>query len=108
MKQLQELAEQVKVILALNAELKTNVLGLTQENEALSAKVVELAQANAELSEKVAALTQENAAISIKFDEAYSQAIQGIDAAAERDQLSVSISELLASIESMKSSEAPK
>ncbi len=108
MKQLQELAERVKVILAHNAELKANVLGLTQETELLSAKVIELAQANAELTEQIAALTKENAAISVKFDEAYTQAIQGIDAVAERDQLSSSINELLASIESMKSSETAK
>lgn len=108
MKQLQELTERVKLIVAQNADLTVNVRGLTQENEALSAKVIELAQANAELTEKIAALTKENAAISTKFDEAYTQAIQGIDAAAERDQLSASINELLASIESMKPSESSK
>ncbi|MDQ5890187.1 MAG: hypothetical protein QG604_61 [Candidatus Dependentiae bacterium] len=108
MKQLQELAERVKVIIAQNAELKADVSGLTSENEALSAKVIELAQENAEFTVRIAALTQENAAISVKFDEVQTQAIQGLDAVTERDQLSSSINELLASIEALKPQEMSK
>lgn len=108
MKQLQELVARVKAILKENAELKINVSGLVQETEALSEKLIELARENAELTVKIAALTQENAAISMKFDEMQTQAIQGLDAVAERDQLSTSINELLASIEAMKPQEMTK
>ena len=101
MKQLHELAEKVTKVIAQNTELKEQVACLMQESELLAEKAVSLAQENALLQEKIAALTQENAAILLKFDEAQTQAIQGLDAIVERDQLSSSISELLASIETI-------
>jgi predicted nuclease with TOPRIM domain len=99
MKQLQELESKVKAIIAKNNELAQNIELLLQENEALAAKMIGLAQENAELCEKVAALETTNAALSIKFDEAQTQAIQGLDAVAQRDELSASLNQLLATIE---------
>ena len=105
MKQLQELEVKIKAIIAKNNELAQNIELLLQENEALAGKMIGLAQENAELCEKVAALEKNNAALSIKFDEAQTQAIQGLDAVAQRDELSASINQLLASIEHAKSPE---
>jgi len=108
MKQLQELEKRIKEIIAQNADYAQNISLLVQENDALSEKMISLAQENAELMQKVATLTQENAALSVKFDEAQTQAIQGLDAAAQRDGLSSSINELLASLDSLKPQEAAK
>jgi hypothetical protein len=105
MNQLLELESKIKAIIAKNNELTQNVELLVQENDALAAKMIGLAQENAELFEKVAALEKTNAALSIKFDEAQTQAIQGLDAVAQRDELSASINQLLASIEQVKTPE---
>ncbi len=105
MKQLQELEIKIKAIIAKNNELTQNIALLLQENEALAGKMIGLAQENAELGEKVAALEQTNAALSIKFDEAQTQAIQGLDAVAQRDELSASLNQLLASMEHVQSPE---
>ena len=102
MKQLQNLELQVKAIIAQNSELKENISLFAQENDAISAKLIALAQENAELSEKVAALEKTNAALSIRFDEAQTQALQGMDALTEREVVEKSIGQLLASIETAK------
>ena len=107
-KQLQELEKRVKEIIAQNADYAQNVSFLMQENEALGERMISLAQENAELMQKVATLTEENAALSVKFDEAQTQAIQGLDALNQRDELSSSISGLLASIDSFKPQESIK
>jgi len=101
MKQLHELTEKVAKVITQNTELKGQIDCLMQESDLLAEKAISLAQENALLQEKIAALTQENAAILLKFDEVQTQAIQGLDAIAERDQLSSSINELLASIDTI-------
>lgn len=107
MKQLHDLEIKVKAIIAQNSELKDNISLFMQETDALSAKMIALAQENAELtqknvelSEKVAALAQTNAALSIQFDDAQTQAIQGIDAQVERDAMEASLNQLIASLDS--------
>jgi len=105
MKQLQELLECVKTVVSQNKELKEMTSCLTQEIDLLSTKLVQLAQDNAELTEKIAALTQENAAILLKFDDLQTQAIQGLDALAEREQLAASLSHVLAGFENTQSSQ---
>ena len=108
MDQLQELQTKVRAIIASSAELKENNSMLIQENEAIAAKLIAIARENAELQEKVAALETLNAALSIKFDEAQTQAIQGLDAVEQCSELSASITQLLASIESAQLHEASK
>jgi predicted nuclease with TOPRIM domain len=102
MKQLQELEKRIKEIITQNADYAESVSLLVQENNALSERMIFLAQENAELVQKVAALTQDNAALSVKFDEVQTQAIHGLDAVSQRDELSSSINGLLASIDSFK------
>lgn len=108
MKQLKELMERVRAVVAQNVSLSEMVAGLTTETDLLSAKLIELAQQNAELTEKVAALTQENAAFLVRFDEVQTQAIEGLDAVAEREQIASSINELLATMDAHRSQELPK
>lgn len=108
MKQLQELEKRVKEIIAQNAEYAQNISFLMQENEALGEKMISLAQENAELVQKVTLLTQENESLSVRFDEAQTQAIQGLDALTQREELSHSINGLLASLDSFKPQESIK
>lgn len=105
MKQLRELVERVQALVAQNVSLKEIVVGLKTETDLLSARLIELAQQNAELTEKVAALTQENAAFLVRFDEVQTQAIEGLDAVAEREHIASSINELLATMDAHKSPE---
>ncbi len=108
MKQLQELEKHVKEIIAQSLEKAETISLLVQENNALSEKMISLAQENAELMQKVATLTQENAALSVKFDDMQTQALEGLDALSQHNELSSTITGLLASIESFKSQESMK
>jgi len=108
MKQLEELALRVAGIIASRDELRREIGALAAENDELRARLSILTEEYDLLAEKVAALSQENAALSFKFDEAQTQAIKGLDALAERDQLSRSINELLVTIESLQVNEATR